>query len=241
MDQDRAYRCAIVTVRLLDQRTRSDMAALYLTAYEATDALVFEQDLASKDEVLLLYCETQLVGFTSLKVYPCLWHGDPVQVLYSGDTVVDRRHWGQQAMSFAWVRHLGLVKRRNPKQRLIWFLLVKGHRTYRYLHVFAKSFYPGKDQPGDGLAELAAYLAQTQFPGAYNAKTGIVEFTPSRGHLKLDIAEPRQEELVRPGVAYFLQRNPGYRQGYELVCVCDVDEDNMKPLTLRLFRQGLYG
>ncbi|MCK7481132.1 MAG: GH3 auxin-responsive promoter family protein [Candidatus Moduliflexus flocculans] len=35
-----------------------------------------------------------------------------------------------------------------------------------------------------------------------------------------------------------MQRNPGYRIGHELVCVCDVEEENMKPMTLRLFRQG---
>lgn len=241
MDQELAYRCAIAAVPSLDTCTRGDMAALYLSAYDASNALVFEQDLADKDEVLLLYCGAQLVGFTTLKVYSHVWRGEPLQVLYSGDTVVERQHWGQQALSLAWVRHLGQIKRRNPAQRLVWFLLVKGHRTYRYLHVFAKDFYPGQDRPGDGLAELAACLAQARFPSEYNPATGIVEFTPSRGHLKDDIAEARPEELERPGVAYFLERNPGYRQGHELVCVCDVEESNMKPLTLRLFRQGLHG
>ena len=241
MEQDRAYRCVVVPVQSLDECTRGDMAALYLSAYEATDALIFEQDLADKDEVLLLYCDAQLVGFTTLKVYGCSWRGDPIQVIFSGDTVVDRQHWGQQALSFAWVRHLGLIKRRYPQQRLVWFLLVKGHRTYRYLHVFAKIFYPGRDEGHADLAALAHHLAQNRFAREYNASTGVVEFTPSRGQLKGELAEPRAEEMERPGVAYFLRRNPGYRQGHELICVCDVDEGNMKPLTLRLFRQGLYG
>ncbi|TXT37627.1 MAG: hypothetical protein FD135_3461 [Comamonadaceae bacterium] len=240
MDIDRAYRCTIVSVQLLDKNTRSAMTALYLAVYEATSATVFEQDLSSKNEVLLLYFNAHLVGFTTLKVYPCLWRGSFIQVLYSGDTVVDRLHWGQHALSFAWVRHLGQIKRRHPEQRLVWFLLVKGHRTYRYLHVFARHFYPEKVQVTDDIADLAIHLAQEQFPSEYNPQSGVVEFTPSRGQLRHELAEPRTDELGRPGVDFFLQKNPGFRQGHELVCVCDVDESNMKPLTLRLFRQGCH-
>jgi hypothetical protein len=237
---EQVYRCTIVGVQVLDKDTRSEMISLYLAVYEATNATVFEQDLSSKDEVLLLYFNSQLVGFTTLKIYPCLWRGSSIQVLYSGDTVVDREHWGQHALSFAWVRHLGQIKRRNPDKRLVWFLLVKGHRTYRYLHVFAQYFYPEKVGVSDDIAALATHLAQEKFPNAYNAKTGVVEITPSRGQLRHELAEPRPDELGRPGVDFFLQKNPGFRQGHELVCACEVDESNMKPLTRRLFRQGIY-
>jgi hypothetical protein len=89
------------------------------------------------------------------------------------------------------------------------------------------------------LAALADHLARRHWPGDYQPASGLVEFVPSRGQLKQDLADPRPDELLRPGVAYFLQRNPGFRQGHELVCVCDVEEANMKPMTLRLFRQGL--
>lgn len=237
---DLAYRCTTVSVRQLDETTRKAMAALYLAVYEATNVLVFEQDLSNKDEVLLLYFNGHLVGFTTLKVYSFRWRGSLIQVLYSGDTVVDRLHWGQHALSFAWVRHLGQIKRRHPEQRLVWFLLVKGHRTYRYLHVFARHFYPEKMQAAADSADLAMHLAQEQFPNAYNATSGVVEFMPSRGQLKQELVEPRADELDRPGVDFFLRKNPGFRQGHELVCVCDVEESNMKPLTLRLFRQGFH-
>src|SRR4030095_16178745 len=81
------------------------------------------------------------------------WRETPIRVLYSGDTVVDREHWGQQALSFAWVRHLGVLAQRFPRERLVWFLLVKGHRTYRYLHVFARTFFPGQEPAHSDLRE----------------------------------------------------------------------------------------
>ena len=217
------------------------MAALYCATYDGTSRQLFLDDLAAKDEVLLLSWRHELVGFTTLQTYARRWHERPLRVLYSGDTVVDRRHWGQQALSFAWVRHLGTIARRHPGERLVWFLLVKGHRTYRYLHVFARTFFPGRDHGQADLRELAGWLAHDRFPTHYNPASGLVEFPQSRGHLRGELAEPREDELGRPGVSFFLDRNPAYRVGHELACVCDIAEGNMKPLTLRLFRQGLHG
>ncbi len=234
------YSCRFAKATSLDEQTRRAMCDLYLACYEATTPAMFEGDLLNKDEALLLYCGSQLVGFTTLVVFETAWRGEDVCVVFSGDTVVDPRHWGQQAMSLSWVRRMGQIKQHQPSKRLVWLLLVKGHRTYRYLHVFAKNFYPREGEHDPGLAELACHLAQLKFPDHYNPATGLVEFVPSRGQLKQALAEPRLAEVSRSGVSYFLQRNPGYRLGHELVCVCDVEEVNMKPLTLRLFRQGCH-
>jgi hypothetical protein len=76
------------------------------------------------------------------------------------------------------------------------------------------------------------------FPGDYNAETGVVEFAESRGHLRPEVAMPSPEDMRRDGVEYFLERNPGFRRGHELVCICEVEEHNMRPLTLTLFRKG---
>jgi hypothetical protein len=216
------------------------MAALYALVYDGGSRELFLQDLAGKDEALLLRTGGAIAGFTTLATYAREWRGRRVRVLYSGDTVVHPDHWGQQALSFAWVRHLAALKQRFDGERLVWFLLVKGHRTYRYLHVFSKAFFPGREPAGSDLPALADWLARDRFPRDYNPATGLVEFRPSRGHLRTEYALPRTEELGRAGVADFLGRNPAYREGHELACVCDIDEDNMKPLTLRLFRQGLH-
>ena len=238
VNESTSYICRVVSTAALDRHTRRAMCDLYLSCYEATTPELFEGDLLSKDEVLLLHAGLRLVGFTTLRVFDTVWQGEGIRVVFSGDTVVDRQHWGQQALSLNWVRRMGQIKRLQPEKRLVWFLLVKGHRTYRYLQVFAKRLHPREGEHDPSLAALAGHLARQRFHDDYNPASGLVEFVPSRGQLKRDLAEPRPDEMSRPGVAYFLQRNPGFRLGHELVCVCDVEEDNMKPMTLRLFRQG---
>ena len=236
---DVSYTTSVVAVPDLDEPTKQAMAALYLASYDGASEKLFRSDLAGKQKALLLYANGTLAGFTTLKCYERIWQDSPINVIYSGDTVVARAHWGQQALAFAWITYVGELWRNNPRIPLYWFLLVKGHRTFRYLPVFGKSFYPHWSIDRSDLKPLADMLALEMFPDDYNPATGVIEFGRSRGHLKPDIALPTQEELRREGVQFFLDRNPGFRHGHELVCLCEVAEANMKPLTLRLFRKHL--
>ena len=195
-------------------------------------------DLKEKTEILLLLHEGQLVGFTSLLVYSSQWQGEQIRIVYSGDTVVDRRHWGQQALAFAWITRMGELKGQAPECPLYWFVIVKGHRTFKYLPTFGKSFHPHWSEPRTDLKLLADTLAKEKFGDVYNAETGVVEFTESQGHLREAIAYPTEEEMTKASVQFFLKANPHYLQGHELVCLCELDEHNMKPLTKRIFRKA---
>lgn len=223
------------------------LANLYLRHYDASDPARVAADLAEKDEVILVrHGESdamapggELVGFTTWRLDRRDWHGRPVRVVFSGDTVVDRAHWGQQALAFAWLGRMGALQRQAPAEPLYWFLIVKGHRTYKYLPVFGHAFHPHWSQTHPDLAALADTLAREKFGADYNPASGVVEFAESRGQLKPEIAEPGPEERDKPAVRFFLERNPGYRQGHELVCLCELSEANMKPLARRVFRAGL--
>lgn len=232
------YSTSFKNVSNIDEKTKTEMAALYLSNYDGSGETRFYEDLTDKDEALLVYTEDELVGFTTFKVYDRKWKNVPIRVLYSGDTIIDRAHWGQQALAFAWIKHIGEIKRQAPDVPFYWFLLVKGHRTFRYMPVFGKSFYPHWSENRIDLVPLADMLANEKFGSEYNASTGVVEFSVSRGHLKPEIAEPSPEDLNKESVRFFLKRNPGYKQGHELVCICEMEEYNMKPLTKRLFKEA---
>ena len=178
-------------------------------------------------------------GFSTLAVYERTFEGAPVRVLFSGDTVVDESHWGQQALAFAWLRLAGALKAEQPGVPLYWLLISKGHRTYRYLPAFSRAFHPSPDDAGAGpLRALKDFLARDRFGADYDAATGVVRFPESRGHLRAPYADVPEAHLRLPEVAFFLAANPGYAQGDELVCVCELAEDRLQPIARRAFVAG---
>ena len=233
------YATSFEAVSALDESVKREMAALYLGSYDGSSPELFFHDLARKDEVLLVRDGRTIVGFTTFRLFEHEWRGERIRVVYSGDTIVAREHWGQQALAFDWISRMGAARRERPDLPLYWLLLVKGHRTFRYLPLFAKSFYPHWSIDRSDLQPLADALALAMFPDDYNPATGVVELKQSRGHLKPDLAIPSQSEQERDDVRFFLKRNPGYQRGHELVCVCEIEPVNMKPLTLRLFGKEL--
>jgi hypothetical protein len=72
------------------------------------------------------------------------------------------------------------------------------------------------------------------FGDAYHK--GILHFVESRGHLRESWAAIPEKDLRHEEVRFFLERNPGYKHGDELVCLCELTEDNLKPLSQRIFR-----
>jgi len=235
----KSYEATFRAVGSLNTWERSSMARLYLSYYDNANEAMFFQDLDAKTEVVLLHCQDDLVGFSTLLLYDAVWRGQTVRIAYSGDTIVHRKHWGQQKLSTSWLRYMGHLKGKDPSLPIYWFLLVKGHRTYRFMPTFAYEFHPDPDTVRPELKLFADQLATEKFGRNYNPATGIVEFECSLGNLKEEIAYPSEQELKKPDVRFFLEKNPNYMKGHELVCLCLVAPDNMKPFARRVFEAGI--
>src|SRR6185436_522698 len=121
---------------------------LYGSYYEATSFALFESDLSDKDFAVVLRDEAgAVVGFSTLVILNTEIDGRWLRAIYSGDTIIARPYWGTQALAFTWLRFAGTVKAQVPECPLYWFLIVKGHRTYRYLSAFSIDFYPHWQAP----------------------------------------------------------------------------------------------
>jgi hypothetical protein len=234
------YQTLFKKIEDLTESDRKQITGLYLAYFDSSSEQQVISDLEKKTEILLVYFEEALVGFSTLELYDFEWENSLIQILYSGDTIVDQAHWGQQALAFAWIANLGKLKRDRPDVPLYWFVILKGHRTFKFLPAFGKSFYPHWSIDRSDLKPLVDALAKQKFGSDYNPETGIVEFAESRGHLNPDIAYPTESEKTRDSVRFFLKKNPNYLRGHELVCLCEISEQNMKPLTKRIFcRSGV--
>jgi hypothetical protein len=240
---ERRLSAAVVPVCEVNATTASDMFALYASYYDGTSRALFAEDLRNKDFVLTLSNEAgELAGFSTLAVLDVALSGGPVRAIYSGDTIIDQRYWGTQALAFTWIRFAGRIKAQQPERPLFWFLIVKGHRTYRYLSTFSIDSFPSWSTPTPPWAQgIMDGLASNRFGAAYDPERGVVAFAKSRGHLKGEWAAIEPDELARPEVAFFLARNPGYVHGDELVCLTELSKENLRPLARRVFQQGFAG
>jgi hypothetical protein len=226
-----------VDVASLGADARDAMYALYARHYDAATRARFSRDLADKQYAILLHDETGLLqGFSTLAVYEREFEATKVGILFSGDTVVDAQHWGQQALAFAWLRLAGELKARASERALYWFLISKGHRTYRFLTAFSREFWPAVHRATPArMQALMDALARDRFGTDYDAASGVIRFAQSHGHLRERFAQVSAAHRQRPEVAFFLARNPGYARGEELVCLCELAAETLQPLARRVF------
>lgn len=220
----------------LTHAQREAMFALYRRHFDAADRARFHADLDEKQQVIEVRdASGTLRGFSTVACYRREFDGRALRVLFSGDTVVDEASWGQQALAFGFIRFAAQTQAQSDEP-LYWLLISKGHRTYRYLSAFSIDYAPSPDQATlPPQQRLMDFLAQDRFGAAYDASRGVVRFAESHGHLRADLASVPAIHAHLPEVAYFLARNPGYAQGEELVCLCRIAADNLRPLARRVF------
>ena len=73
--------------------------------------------------------------------------GHPIRAVFNGNTIVDQDHWGQQELVRTWTRFMAERKAEDPATPLYWYLISSGYRTYMYLPLFYREFYPRYDRP----------------------------------------------------------------------------------------------
>ncbi len=224
--------CADLSLNEIEQ-----MFELYSACYQDTCRIRFGHDLDDKTHcVILRDAGDRIVGFTTLKLFEMLWQNQLKRFVFSGDTIIDPEHWGSQQLTFAWSRLVGDLWRQRPQVPFYWFLICKGHRTYRYLRAMILNYAPCAGQvTAPGVQALMDHLATTHFGDAYDSTAGLLRFQTPQGRLVPTLAEVPENHSRLEEVAYFLERNPGYANGDELVCLCQLTPENLRPFARRLF------
>lgn len=230
----------VVQRRLLGPRTRDAMFALLRAHFAGVDRATFDRDLEEKRFAILLEDGLgTLRGFSTMMTYERVVGGRTICVVYSGDTIVERAWWGSPALARTWIAAALQASRAAGTQETYWLLLTSGFRTYRFLPVFFREFYPRFDAetPAETSA-LIRTLAHERFGRHYDAAAGIVQFARPQV-LTPDLLALPEGRLPDPHVAFFVDRNPGFVQGDELVCLTKIDAANLTHAGLRMAREAL--
>ncbi|MEM9566880.1 MAG: hypothetical protein AAF974_01120, partial [Cyanobacteria bacterium P01_E01_bin.34] len=177
----------------------------------------------------------QLQGFTTLRLDSIHYQQEHLNVLYSGDTIVDPSAWSQSCLVQAWIASVLRLSQQCKGQRLYWLLLSSGYRTYRFLPTFWKQFYPCcmTDTPLYE-RELMQWLGHRYFGDRYDAASGVVRF-PETYVLRDRLQEIAPGRFQNRHIRFFTERNPGHVLGDNLVCLTEISRDNLTKAGQRMW------
>lgn len=217
----------IWSVARLSEKDCAGMERLYRAYYEGAPDDVFRRDLAEKDWTILMKAadsagDARVVGFSTMKLVRVAG----VNVLFSGDTVVDEACRSQTGLAGAFghvMRRLADMGVEDPH----WFLICKGARTYRFLSAFFRRYVPGARDDAE-LAGRLRRIASAMYPREYDPASGVLRFGAGKDRLKGD-ALRGDRESVR-----FRALNPGWVRGDELCCLAPLGMDNLNRLGRRV-------
>jgi hypothetical protein len=199
----------------------------------------FLRDLEEKDDVMFLRdADTGAIGgFSTLVQLEIDVGGEPVPVVFSGDTAVlpEYRTSFASAQQLAW--HFHRAHERHPERPVSYVLISKGWRTYRLMPFFFREFFPRHDAgtPAFERALIDAF-GESRYGDRY--ADGVIRFTgepaPRVRPDGVDAIPSRRD----PHTEFFLRVNSGYLEGDELVCAARIRPENYTDRTLRLLGLG---
>ncbi|HVT57025.1 MAG TPA: hypothetical protein VHR45_01380 [Thermoanaerobaculia bacterium] len=242
----------LVAREALGADVRRRMEQLLAAHFEGVTHASFNRDLDEKNWVVLLEEGGRLSGFTTLLTYESSVAGEPLAVVYSGDTIMERGAHGSAALPQAWIAAVRALHEgglggniggagaapSRPQRRLFWLLLTSGFRTYRFLPVFWRDFQPCPGTPPPPAARsLLDALARERLGSCYLPELGIARLAAPQ-LLARDLREVPAGKLADPYVALFLASNPGWESGDELVCLTEIAAHNLTAAGRRMWQRG---
>jgi hypothetical protein len=205
---------------LINQKKR--MFQLMCENYNEVSESNFYEDLKNKQWVGIIKDEKKCIqGFTTFAINPNGTGGDSYNIIFSGDTVISPTYWGSQVMMQGWCQSVGRFISGDPMKPWYWYLLSKGHRTYMYLPLFFENYFPSMTPtPLEAdLKIIASQVSSKLYNGYWQQKEGIIRFDKSNGELKPELIEATYQKKGSSIVKFFLEKNPSFHNGEELVCI----------------------
>ncbi|MDR0983476.1 MAG: hypothetical protein LBL93_00495 [Ruminococcus sp.] len=213
-----------IKINALTSEQTDRMYSIMQKYYDNIKKENFISDLFEKEDAILLCDENgDIYGFTTLAIF---FHNKNTQLLYSGDTIVEKEYWGRNDLSEAWIKN-AMNYADNFDGKTYWLLLTKGYKTYKFLHTFFVEFYPRVETkiPAEIQAIIDTFGAK-HFGEKY--QNGV--FIEGKDFLKKDFDTISESNMRNKNTAFFIEKNPGYYKGDELVCITELSEENLNRL-----------
>ncbi len=202
------------------------MYDLYAAYYENTSLDIFLNDLSKKTGAIMVVrkADGKVVGFSTQQVLELDIHGKKVRGVFSGDTIVEPRYWGNNKLGVVFYRFLIREKFRRPWVPFYWFLISKGYKTYMLMVNNCYKYYPNVAGNKGEYVEITKAYCNQLFPEYFDPQSMLLDFGEQYVRLKETVAEITPElAAANEHIAYFEKMNPSWRRGTEMPCLGSID------------------
>jgi hypothetical protein len=227
----------MVPVASITLGERHEMYALLRAYFNGTTRERFEADLREKEAVILLRdgWAGRVQGFST---FTRMTVGDSVVAFFSGDTIIDREFWGETVLSRVWgatvFAEAEKISADSPGTTVYWFLISSGYKTWRFLPLFFRTFYPNMEaETPEPMRRLLDALGTQRFGDEYLPDRGIVRFKHP-APLRAGVADVTDARLADPRISFFVRMNPGHAVGDELACIAELSRANLTRAGIRM-------
>ena len=210
---------------------------LYLvfdSLYDNVSREEFERDLLDKDYIVLLFADSEIVGFSTIKVY----REKGIHTIFSGDTAILKKYWGNKRLQIAFSRFLLTWMITHPFTRVYWLLISKGYKTYLLLANNISDFAPSiKRALTPDEKDIAYKILEKKYDEHLDRARGLLVFNRPSCHVKGEICSIAPDDLANRHIQFFAEKNPNHARGDELICLAQVRVRDMGLCMLRhIFR-----
>ena len=234
-----------VSLASLSHQDRCRLFEIYFKYFENVTRDIFLQHISHKEHVILLKDKSTLgiKGFSTIKNLQIELDGETEHAVFSGDTIIEKDYWGELELGNVFLYYCGKLSAALPAgKRLYWLLISKGYKTYRYLPVYYRHFYPSCERPdAKRFRALRDGFAGALYPDEFDRNTGLITFQNRIGNLRQGVGDITPFRLQNPHVAFFNQLNPNHKEGIELACVTEISAENLKGIGKKMFLKGFHG
>ena len=165
-------------INKLSLSTVLEMHGVFMKYYHNCDFQSFIEDMNKKTGVIILReNETRkIVGFSSWKELNIIDKGKRLVGVFSGDTILEKKYWGNKELHKKFVRTLFKIKVKNPRVPVFWLLISKGYKTYLLLANNFPVYYPDYKGRGEYLSGVVDSYCECLYPSYYDSDKKLLDF-----------------------------------------------------------------
>jgi hypothetical protein len=179
-----------------------------------------------------------LIGMVSMDVYPVLFQGHRLAVIYTSHVLLHEQHRGHNLIQRLGFRTFLETRLRFPFRPIYWFFDTFSYKSYLLLPRNFRDFWPRFDrQTPEWEHALMNQLAAQAYGSAWRPAQGIVARSGQK-RLRPETA-PLEQDLARtPELEFFARANPSHAAGDMLVCLCPLTAANWLSVGIRALKRS---